>query len=187
VIRTFAAALFALLAVIVPARATTIQWDFSDIAPYQSVAPITVTGFFNFNTGPCCLPSEYPNYDLTLTDNGNTIYQFIPSNSFFETIDTGGFVLENNGASITNLDSILLTNVAGFDGTIGPTLNLSHTNLDALFTSSKFGFVNLQLQGQLVEAPVSTVPLPAALPLFGTALAGLGGVGWTKKRRRVSR
>jgi hypothetical protein len=31
-----------------------------------------------------------------------------------------------------------------------------------------------------------TTPLPAALPLFGSAFAGLGGVGWLK-RRKVSR
>jgi hypothetical protein len=35
---------------------------------------------------------------------------------------------------------------------------------------------------------VSAVPLPSTLPLFGTALAGLGGVGWIKRRRgKVSR
>jgi hypothetical protein len=27
------------------------------------------------------------------------------------------------------------------------------------------------------------VPLPAALPLFGTALAGLGGAGWLGRRK----
>lgn len=30
---------------------------------------------------------------------------------------------------------------------------------------------------------LSGVPLPAALPLFGTALAGLGGAGWWKRRK----
>ncbi len=30
---------------------------------------------------------------------------------------------------------------------------------------------------------VSTVPLPAALPLFATGLAGLGLLGWRRKRK----
>jgi hypothetical protein len=33
---------------------------------------------------------------------------------------------------------------------------------------------------------LNPVPLPAALPLFGTAIAGLGGAGWWR-RRKVSR
>jgi hypothetical protein len=32
------------------------------------------------------------------------------------------------------------------------------------------------------SAPVSTVPLPAALPLFATGLAGLGLLGWRRKK-----
>jgi hypothetical protein len=33
---------------------------------------------------------------------------------------------------------------------------------------------------------VAATPLPAALPLFGTALVGLGGVGWFRRRGKVS-
>lgn len=33
---------------------------------------------------------------------------------------------------------------------------------------------------------VSPVPLPAALPLFGTVLAGLGAIGWYGKRRKAA-
>ncbi len=37
-----------------------------------------------------------------------------------------------------------------------------------------------------VDAPISPVPLPAALPLFGSALALLGMVGWRRKRRAAA-
>lgn len=36
-----------------------------------------------------------------------------------------------------------------------------------------------------LEDPV-VVPLPAALPLFGTALAGLGFIGWRRKRKAAA-
>jgi len=35
----------------------------------------------------------------------------------------------------------------------------------------------------LRTAPVNAVPLPAALPLLGAGLAGLGAVGWLRRRR----
>ena len=41
------------------------------------------------------------------------------------------------------------------------------------------------LQGELIEAPVSSVPLPAALPLFGSAFATLAGLA-CRARRTVS-
>jgi hypothetical protein len=35
-------------------------------------------------------------------------------------------------------------------------------------------------------APVSAVPLPAALPLFATGLAGLGLLGWRRKKKAIA-
>ena len=43
------------------------------------------------------------------------------------------------------------------------------------------GVSDLELDELIFE--VSAVPLPAALPLFGSALAALGIVGWRRKRR----
>jgi len=37
-----------------------------------------------------------------------------------------------------------------------------------------------------LERDVSPVPLPAALPLFGTALAGMGFIGWRRKRKAAA-
>jgi hypothetical protein len=33
---------------------------------------------------------------------------------------------------------------------------------------------------------VSNIPLPGALPLFATGLAGLGLLGWRRKRKALS-
>lgn len=37
----------------------------------------------------------------------------------------------------------------------------------------------------LVVAPVSAIPLPAALPLFASALAGFGFFGWRRRRQEA--
>ena len=34
-----------------------------------------------------------------------------------------------------------------------------------------------------INPPISAVPLPAALPLFGTGLAAMGFIGWRRKRK----
>ena len=39
-----------------------------------------------------------------------------------------------------------------------------------------------QIAGYFVEYQVGTVPLPAALPLLLTGLAGFGVLGWRRKR-----
>jgi hypothetical protein len=56
-----------------------------------------------------------------------------------------------------------------------------------LFVVAPFG---VSVTGNFVDAgtaaPLAT-PLPAAFPLFGTALVGLGGFGWLKRRGKVSR
>jgi hypothetical protein len=51
----------------------------------------------------------------------------------------------------------------------------------SLLTSSNWVFVNWQ--SAFTAEFSSTTPLPAALPLFATGLAGLGLLGWRRKRK----
>lgn len=43
----------------------------------------------------------------------------------------------------------------------------------------------LEIRGLTPTAAVSAVPVPAALPLFGTGLAVMGFVGWRRKRKQA--
>jgi hypothetical protein len=64
-------------------------------------------------------------------------------------------------------------------------LQLDTTNLANLtytdFPGATSGTVTINSE------TLSPVPLPAAFSLFGSALAGLGGFGWWKRRGKVSR
>jgi hypothetical protein len=76
--RILTASMFALLTVAAPVHAATIQWNLSGVVPPETVG-VTVTGSFDFNTtSPCCSPSTFPNYDLTLTSNGKTVFKLHP-------------------------------------------------------------------------------------------------------------
>jgi hypothetical protein len=45
---------------------------------------------------------------------------------------------------------------------------------------------NLDVNGNIYDTSVSATPLPAALPLFATALSGLGLLGWRRKRKALA-
>ncbi len=47
-------------------------------------------------------------------------------------------------------------------------------------------FPNVSVSGHLTSLTVAPIPLPAALPLFVSALGGLGLVGWRKKRASMA-
>jgi len=53
-----------------------------------------------------------------------------------------------------------------------------------LFNPSPFDFFSVI--GQLNTAPVAATPIPAALPLFMSALAGLGFTGWRRRQAQAA-
>jgi len=62
------------------------------------------------------------------------------------------------------------------DGTFGTGFCLSEEGIDHFFPESG------QLQFATIASTVAPAPLPGALPLFVSSLAGLGVVGWRMKR-----
>jgi hypothetical protein len=66
------------------------------------------------------------------------------------------------------------------DPNYGNPLNLSPTQIYFNNIIASGGTVTCTAE---CNDAVNPVPLPAAFPLFGSALAGLGGFGWLKRRK----
>lgn len=81
-----------------------------------------------------------------------------------------------NGQTITLGATILAQLIAG-EGV----LDLSHTGLLSLMTSP--GLTLLASDPRfLSKSPLGTTPLPATLPLFASALGGLGLISWKRRK-----
>jgi len=68
--------------------------------------------------------------------------------------------------------------------------NLTFTDMINLqfFDPSKTGAVGIDnLVFNVERLPVSVVPLPAALPLYGTGLAIMGFIGWRRRQKSMAR
>jgi hypothetical protein len=98
----------------------------------------------------------------------------------------------NNGnqvGSLTGQDVVNLVNNLITTGGPGANTNWDYQGtVYANITSTlPFNQVVMSSSGNSFEfdevATVSAVPLPAALPLFGAALGGIGGFGWWRKRK----
>jgi hypothetical protein len=125
----------------------------------NSVLPHTTPGAFETVTN---FQYSLNNVAVAVPVNGVTFYD-VGSKGLFDINFSAGGNVSLYGANIGNIDSTWVITNPGF-------YNASAAYNDGAATS--IGGVVLT---------VSAVPLPAALPLFGAALLGLGGLGMRKK------
>jgi hypothetical protein len=159
-----AAAVFALLNLTAPAQATTIQWDLTNVV-VASDPTITLTGYFDYDTVANSAPNtESPNYNITVYESSLPLGNCLPTGGCAMNFETTNSVVGGSGEG-TPTGNFLLVGADPFDGTV---------SVITLASSSEFWFVapdGMPFTGSLTE--VSSVPLPAALPLFGCAVLGL--------------
>jgi hypothetical protein len=162
--RTIAAAIFALLAVIAPARAAMVDYNVN--LNFGSNEQVTGNVALTYTGGT---PDPYSmNADLSL--NGATLNPIGGPPAPSGTLAYEWFVPAATPGS--NLVSFVVFSDANLTNLIYPNFGLgSIFNVNSP-TPATSGTV------------ASAVPLPAAFPLFGTALAGLAGVGWLKNGGR---
>jgi hypothetical protein len=179
--RTFAAAIYFALLTVTPAHAATLTWDVNATAlsglpgmPPQNTW--TVTGSFVFD------PSLQTITDFNISAAGfPTTTAFTLNASNAQASFGNNLIFDNTNVEFQNSalpETVFLQTALANLGQPNPSgYPLDMFSSVAFDNSSRFF-----LQGEIVSA----VPLPATLPLFGSALAGLGGAGWLKRRRKVS-
>ncbi len=180
------AAVAVLLAVTVPARAalvtdtfefTASNFDSNNPAIFPAIDPLK--GSFTLTFNPTVPSSGITTTGLTL--NSLNIANLAYPTAYEYSFGGAGLVIGSWTGSvlgdIAGHNSFYLE-IAGID--VGnPTFFAAFYSIDGL-TNTYFGTNTGTLD---LVSQTSTVPLPAALPLFGTALAGLGGVGWLRRRK----
>jgi hypothetical protein len=180
-IRTFTAAVFALLIATAPARAALV-WEEIDTIDLTYPNNTTLTGELNIrDAAPFVVGAYVPEESSSLRLNGNPLTFVTSGTGFpFESL------FQNCCASITFF--VPPPNSPGTPTPYGEVLlGLTVPNIFLNGVPPTGGTITTQFCVDNSCGAISAVPLPAALPLFASALAGLGGVGWLKKRGKVSR
>ena len=160
-------------------QASTVNWGAEGGPNNFDTASISFTGF-NADT-------------LVSVSGSNANYNTVSGLLFPVTFDLD-ILLDGIWTNIfndtTTGTNFLFDNVSNISFTFGEVTGLRGTG-----TNQKPGFDPLQnwaLGGRFsptlfnfdtIDPPVSAVPVPAALPLFGTGLALMGFIGWRRKRK----
>jgi hypothetical protein len=102
------------------------------------------------------------------------------SSTFAGHLVSWGMVLQDtNGTAVTS-DSLVVAPMLS-DWDLQLSLRLVFRTADnTTFIGQSFGTITA------VEIAQTSVPIPAALPLFATGLVGLGLLGWRRKRKGSS-
>jgi hypothetical protein len=172
----------------------------------QNSSPSAQLAFTNFGTNPSAIFPGFPlsgstwQYVQTLSTTnasfgyevGGNATQFalnsiglanLQSCQCSTSVEIEGFL---NGQLVANQTVGIPGNVVGGNGNPGVPASVE------IFTLAGFGDVDsvklLPLGANvnvndITISPVAATPLPAALPLFATALGGLGLLGWRRKRK----
>jgi hypothetical protein len=147
------------------AQATTVTYDLTLAGDFSG------TGTLSFTNGPVDSSSgAFAATDPTLTLNVDGLT--------FDPTATNVVFQFGNLWNVTFGWTFDPTNTAEMDG--------NGTSAQIFFpTTGKELDATITAQLQTTNA-VSNTPLPAALPLFATALAGLGLLGWYRKRTAIA-
>lgn len=146
----------------------------SSIGVVSGVASMEVA--FDAPPGSLSRVSVDASHNLNIATAGTYGLQF-----FANTVDCSGCLLEYT----VSLDGTLLKQAATFGATQLVSLSLGNLGAGlhtlALGVTSDVSFTG-HFAARFDDVSVAATPIPAALPLFASALGGLGFVGWRRKQ-----
>ena len=172
-------------------------------AAQADILPTTFLVQFDDSTDNL-VENVFANNVLTQTVLGGESFsgQFMLSNSLGSNVSAGFNFLEANGVTLSDTFSISGTNTSRqltlnifSDVEGGPALMaLTGAGVTSMTESGSFvtvlGPITLNGPGDTYtfqfRSDVDAVPLPGALPLFATGLAGLGLLGWRRKKKAAA-
>ena len=157
-----------------------------DLNWFAIVSTATVDARDNTGTNPTVDPTGVPIFLLndTLLASGNTALWSGTIANPLDVTETGGpLVVTPFAWTGTNSDG---TGKAGNTlGFIQPGIGLSTlTNSQWVDQGIAFNFNSLSVYA-ISEEILAPIPLPAALPLYGTGLVVMGFLGWRRKRQAL--
>ena len=156
-----------------------------------SAAPMTFTGTLNWDGGPDTTP--YSN------DGSVSTFSFVVDNTLPQTPDSAdatisefSYTLDGKAVKVATPTVTFYDAGGGFDFNFGDgPVSIYGPNVGNVDNTWIIGPGNFTITAGLYDGPptadgtlqISGVPLPAALPMFATALVGLVGAGMTGTRR----
>jgi hypothetical protein len=159
-----------------------------------SAAPMTVTGTLNWDGGPDTTPYSADGSIATFSFVVDNVLPQTPGSST-TTISNFSYSLDNAAVNVpTPTVTFFDDNLGGFDFNFGDgPVSIYGPNVGNVDNTWIIGPGNFTITAALYDVPatadgslqISGVPLPGALPMFGTALAGLLGAGFARNRRRA--
>lgn len=179
------------------AQATIFTWhvegDFGYFDPFtEIISPAEIVNGASQTGGTFQYDSElsgaaaFINFDIAVLGSGIFETDLIE----FDTVDSGSgatsllltsTAIAGNSLLIEFLSSGFIFGELHTSGSSGYSINITSCTTEGCVNNEPA--FNIELYS---TAPVSSVPVPAALPLFGTGLAIMGFLGWRRKSKAAA-
>jgi hypothetical protein len=179
--------LIACVALVGPAEATTYNIDISETF-------YTITGTITTNNTSPIASADITGYNLTVANGGTTLFGLTYADASPSTPFIVGSDLTTTSTQVFfNFGDSSAPGSAYFESAGPYSIGFYNEFSSSPLTTGEIEIgtpgnadILLYPTGNLALGSVTATPLPAALPLFGTALGMMGLLGWCRKRKNAA-
>ena len=160
-----------------PSLAAFVTWDLYDVTLSDGQ---TVTGSFDYDADF----NIYQNIAISTSGSGSvsamnidrTLFSFSDGATLNDSAPFTGdiiFVFKLTEAMTNAGGTIDIRTVSGSGNAVNPFFECTQSDCRRAAANSTNGLIDISYTGGYIQAPVTTVPIPAAAWLFGSAITGL--------------